>query len=72
MKNSATSSSLRPAAAGAHVVLDPATLGRPMHLLGGFTTPFKTALAETFRTGLNRRYGATFQVRSVDLGRDTG
>jgi len=72
MKNSATSTPLRPAAAGTHVVLDPGTLGRPMHLLGSFTSQFKTALAESFRTGLNRRYGADYRVESVDIGRQPG
>jgi len=72
MKNSATSTPLRPAAAGTHVVLDPGTLGRPMHLLGSFTSQFRTALAESFRTGLNRRYGADYRVESVDIARAAG
>jgi flagellar motor switch protein FliM len=40
-----------------------------MHLLGSFTSHFRAALAETFRTGLNRRHGASFQVEAVEIGR---
>lgn len=69
MKTSVTRTSLRPAAPAALQVLDPRTLGRPMHLLGGFTAQLRTALAESFRTGLNRRYGAGYQVDDVRIGR---
>jgi len=69
MKTSAATTSARPATGGPPVVLDPGTLGRPMHLLGGFTSALKSALAESFRTGLNRRHGAGYRVDDVGLGR---
>lgn len=68
MKTSATTASARTASASPHVVLDPCTLGRPMHLLGSFTSALTLALAESFRTGLNRRYGADYAVGEVHLG----
>jgi len=69
MKTSAPTTSARVAAGSPPVVLDPGTLGRPMHLLGGFTSAFKSALAESFRTGLNRRHNAGYRVDEARLGR---
>jgi len=69
MKTSAPTTSARPATASPPVVLDPGTLGRPMHLVGGFTSALKSALTESFRTGLNRRHGAGYRVDDVVLGR---
>jgi flagellar motor switch protein FliM len=72
MKTHVIRTSLRPAAPAALQVLDPRTLGRPMHLLGGFTTQLRTALSESFRTGLNRRYGAGYEVDDVRVARQAG
>lgn len=45
--------------------LDPRTLGRPVHLLHNFVAPLREDLAEVFRTSLNRRYRASFQLGEV-------
>lgn len=49
--------------------LDPRTLGRPVHLLHNFVGPFRDDLAEVFRTTLNRRYRASFELGEVSLNR---
>jgi flagellar motor switch protein FliM len=43
-------------------VLDPRTLGRPMHLLGSFAERFGADVSELLRQGLNRRYAIGLQV----------
>lgn len=48
-------------------VLDPRTLGRPIHLLGNFAAPFQDDLAEVLRSTLNRRYRASFEVVEVTI-----
>lgn len=53
----------------AYPVLDPCTLGRPVHLLGRFGTMIRQDLAERLRTGLNRRYHAHFQLDEVLVSR---
>ena len=45
-----------------HQVLDPRTLGRPVHLLGAFAKRCGADLTEALRLGLNRRYGTRFEV----------
>lgn len=50
-------------------VLDPRTLGRPVHLLGKFGAMIRQDLAERLRTGLNRRYHAHFQLDEVHVSR---
>lgn len=50
-------------------VLDARTLGRPVHLLHRFVGPLREDLAEVFRTGLNRRYRASFELNDVTIGR---
>lgn len=52
-----------------HQVLDPRSLGRPVHMLGTFTARLKADLMEIVATGLNRRYGASFQVGEVTMAR---
>jgi flagellar motor switch protein FliM len=52
-----------------HRRLDPRTLGRPVHLLHNFVGPFRDDLAEVFRTTLNRRYRASFELGEVSLDR---
>lgn len=49
--------------------LDPRTLGRPVHLLHNFVAPLREDLAEVFRTSLNRRYRASFQLGEVGISR---
>jgi flagellar motor switch protein FliM len=50
-------------------VLDPCTLGRPIHLLNGFTAALAADLRDFFSKDLNRRYGAAFEVAGVSLER---
>lgn len=49
------------------VSLDPLSLGRPLHLLDRFTALARDDLDEAFRSGLNRRYRAQFEVAEVRL-----
>ncbi|GGC74447.1 FliM/FliN family flagellar motor switch protein [Undibacterium terreum] len=55
-----------------HEVLDPCLLGRPVHLLPGFTAQLREDFAQAFRTGANRRYWASFQVDEVTVARTEG
>lgn len=48
-------------------VLDPRTMGRPVHLLGKFTGQAREDLAELFHVRLNRRYRAHFEIEDVSL-----
>lgn len=48
-------------------VLDPRTLGRPVHLLGDFTARLKSDLLDGFVSDLNKRYRAAFQVDAVTM-----
>lgn len=50
-----------------HRVLDPRTLGRPMHLLGAFAERFGADVSELLRQGLNRRYGIGLQVDGTGM-----
>lgn len=58
-----------PRAASEARTLDPRTLGRPVHLLHNFVMPLREDLAEVFRTTLNRRYRASFQLGDVSISR---
>ncbi|MBS0348476.1 MAG: FliM/FliN family flagellar motor switch protein [Proteobacteria bacterium] len=49
------------------VSLDPLSLGRPLHLLDRFTALARDDLDEAFRSSLNRRYRAQFEVAEVRL-----
>ncbi len=51
----------------AHPVLDPRTLGRPVHLLAAFADKFGADLSDLLRLGLNRRYGTQFTVGEVRM-----
>jgi flagellar motor switch protein FliM len=53
----------------APVVLDPRQLGRPVHLLPHFTAQWRDDLQASLRSGMNRRYRASFQVGDVTLDR---
>lgn len=57
----------RPAAPLSYHSLDPCTLGRPIHLLPNFSAKLHEDLAELFRTTLNRRYRARFQIGTVAM-----
>jgi flagellar motor switch protein FliM len=48
-------------------VLDPRTLGRPVHLLGRFAEQVQGDLADFFHAGINRRYRARFRVSGVSI-----
>lgn len=48
-------------------VLDPRTLGRPMHLLGAFAERFGADVSELLRQGLNRRYAIGLQVEAASM-----
>lgn len=51
----------------AHPVLDPRTLGRPIHLLEGFAEKFGADLADFLHLGWDRRYGTQFVVASARI-----
>lgn len=51
----------------AHTVIDPRTMGRPMHLLGGFANQLRDDLADFFRARINRRYKASFQIDAISF-----
>jgi len=53
----------------AYQVLDPRTLGRPVHLLSAFSQRFCTDLSIFMRDTLDRRYGTQLQVSNVTLTR---
>lgn len=57
----------RPAAPLSYHSLDPCSLGRPIHLLPGFCAKLQEDLAELFRSTLNRRYRARFQVGTASM-----
>ena len=48
-------------------VLDPRSLGRPVHLLGSFAAQMRQDLATLLRERFNRRYHARFEVRDVRI-----
>lgn len=50
-------------------VLDPRSLGRPVHRLDTFTQRLKADLDEVFILGLNRRYRAGFVLQDVRIER---
>lgn len=54
-------------ASQSHQVLDPRTMGRPVHLVGRFTQQLRDALTQLFTVQLNRRYRARFEIADVGL-----
>lgn len=52
-------------AARSYQVLDPRTLGRPVHLLGKYTEHLHRDLAELFEVWFNRRYRAQFEIGAL-------
>lgn len=69
MKMTPVHSPARNAQRSGHQVLDPCTLGRPIHLLNAFTSAFAADLGAFFTTQFNRRYGASFELGAVSLTR---
>lgn len=63
----ATNASTARMAGRPYQVLDPRTMGRPVHLLGKFTGQAREDLSELFHVRLNRRYRARFEVVDVLL-----
>lgn len=51
----------------AYRVIDPRTLGRPMHLLRPFSDRLREDLSRLFETSLNRRYRAHFEVEDISV-----
>jgi flagellar motor switch protein FliM len=51
----------------AHTVIDPRTMGRPVHLLGGFAHQLRDDFADFLRARLNRRYKANFQIDAISF-----
>ncbi|HEY5757918.1 MAG TPA: FliM/FliN family flagellar motor switch protein [Steroidobacter sp.] len=50
-----------------HTVIDPRTMGRPVHLLGGFANQLRDDFADFLRARLNRRYKANFQIDAISF-----
>ncbi len=53
--------------ARAYTVIDPRTMGRPVHLLGGFANHLRDDVMDYLRTRINRRYNAGFQIDAVSF-----
>lgn len=51
----------------AHTVIDPRTMGRPVHLLGGFANQLRDDFTDFFRSRINRRYKASFQIDAISF-----
>lgn len=51
----------------AHTVIDPRTMGRPVHLLGGFAQQLRDDFADFLRARINRRYKASFQIDAISF-----
>jgi flagellar motor switch protein FliM len=51
----------------AHTVIDPRTMGRPVHLLGGFANQLRDDFADFLRARINRRYKASFQIDAISF-----
>jgi flagellar motor switch protein FliM len=51
----------------AYTVIDPRTMGRPVHLLGGFANQLRDDVTDYLRTRINRRYNAGFQIDAVSF-----
>ncbi len=56
-----------PAAGRPYQVLNPCTIGRPVHLIDKFTARLRADLEERFCLPLNRRYCAGFEIADVSL-----
>jgi flagellar motor switch protein FliM len=56
-----------PPAARPYQVLNPRTIGRPLHLMDRFTALLRDDLTDRFCAPLNRRYRASFEIGAVCL-----
>ncbi|HMN43158.1 MAG TPA: FliM/FliN family flagellar motor C-terminal domain-containing protein [Povalibacter sp.] len=54
-------------AARPYQVLDPRTMGRPVHLLGRYTDRFRKDLSGLFQQWFNRRYRSQFEIGEVTV-----
>lgn len=52
-------------AARSYQVIDPCTLGRPVHLLGKYTERLQKDLSELLHVQFNRRYRAQFEIGAI-------
>jgi flagellar motor switch protein FliM len=50
-----------------HTAIDPRTMGRPVHLLGGFANVLRDDVTDFLRTRVNRRYKASFQIDAASF-----
>jgi flagellar motor switch protein FliM len=50
-----------------YTVIDPRTMGRPVHLLGGFANQLRDDFADFLRARINRRYKASFQIDAISF-----
>ncbi len=50
-----------------HTVIDPRTMGRPVHLLGSFAHQLRDDFADFLRARINRRYKASFQIDAISF-----
>jgi len=50
-----------------HTVLDPRSLGRPVHLLKDFASELRTLIEDLFRQALNRRYRAGYALGEIGI-----
>ncbi|MFO7305751.1 MAG: FliM/FliN family flagellar motor C-terminal domain-containing protein [Gammaproteobacteria bacterium] len=57
-------------AARTYQVLDPRTLGRPVHLLDKYTERFRKDLIDLFQAWFNRRYRAQFEIGALRFEQD--
>jgi flagellar motor switch protein FliM len=60
-----------PPAARPYQVLNPRTIGRPLHLMDRFTALLREDLTDRFCAPLNRRYRAGFEIVGVSLDHST-
>lgn len=50
-----------------HTVIDPRSMGRPVHLLGSFANQLRDDVTDFLRARINRRYKASFQIDAVSF-----
>lgn len=50
-----------------YTVIDPRTMGRPVHLLGNFANQLRDDVADFLRARINRRYKASFQIDAISF-----
>ncbi|MDB5848096.1 MAG: fliM [Rhodoferax sp.] len=54
-----------------HTVIDPRSLGRPVHLLPAFADRFAADIGDFLRLGPNRRYGTALAVQTASMALST-